>query len=213
MILEMSNTGGSGEDCHDLDILRRTKYAYLPDDLFDLFRLECSHRGLSLFGKNAVPVVKWNAAAKRKELEIIITIDQMRLLALRTGKYAGQTAPQWAGTDGVWKDCWVSDAYPVWAKVGVIRAGCQNPFFGVARWASYCQGKRGKNGEIKLSAWWKRMGAELLAIRAEMQALRRGFPEASHPSAVDRHVAIRTPNDEVGHVETEPDGRARAIMA
>jgi phage recombination protein Bet len=95
------------------------------------------------------------------------SIDGFRIIAQRSGQYAGQTAPYWCGDDGVWKDVWLSNTAPTAAKIGVYRTNFAEATWAVARWESYA---------VLNNPIWKKMPDVMLAKCAESLALRKAFP-------------------------------------
>lgn len=101
-----------------------------------------------------------------------VTIDGFRLVAERTGKYAGQRGPEWCGKDGSWRDVWLDDGPPMAARIGVLRHDFAEPVWSVALLREYQQ----TNKEGQPNSMWKKYPSVMLAKCAESLALRRAFP-------------------------------------
>ena len=146
-----------------VDLLKRTIAKEATADEFSWFAQVCQRTGLDPFARQ-VYLIK----AKSGDRAIVqVSIDGFRLIADRTGKYAGQLGPQWCGGDGVWSDVWLEDGPPAAARVGVLRRDWREPLWAVARWKSYA----------KQSPTWNAMPDLMIAKVAEALALRRAFPQ------------------------------------
>ena len=131
------------------------------DAQFRLFLEVCRYHGLNPFARQIYAVVRSG------QMTIQTSIDGYRLLAERSGKYAGQSGPQWCGDDGVWLDVWLKDTPPAAARIGVLRKDFSQPTWGVAKYKSYVQAT---------SPLWSKMPDVMLAKCAESLALRKAFP-------------------------------------
>ncbi len=101
------------------------------------------------------------------------TIDGFRVIAERSGQYAGQVGPFWCGDDGVWHDVWLDRTkMPTAAKVGILRHDFKEPVWGIALFEEYVQFK--KDGTP--NSMWTKMGANQIAKCAEALGLRKAFP-------------------------------------
>ncbi len=148
-----------------LSIIKATVARDTNNAEFRLFIEVCKYHNLNPFARQIYAVVR-NAGNDKRQLCIQTSIDGYRLLAERSGKYAGQTGPQWCGQDGEWKDVWLSDTPPAAARISVFRKDFTQPIWGVAKYKSYAQS----------TPIWAKMPDVMLAKCAESLALRKAFP-------------------------------------
>ena len=161
------------------------------------FLATCQRTGLDPFQRQIF------AVKRQGQMTVQIAIDGFRLIAERTGRYQGQTQPQWCGPDGIWTDVWLNPEPPAAAKVGVCKSGFLEPLIRVALWKEFAQITRDGNPV----AMWAKFPALMLAKCAESQALRAAFPaEMSGLYTVEE--MSQAIDVEAAVIETAPTGES-----
>ncbi len=142
-----------------VDLIKRTIAKGATDDELKLFLYQCEKRGLD-------PLSRQIYFQKRKtksgdQMTILTAIDGYRLIADRTGKYAGNDEPVFD-----------EEASPSKATSTVYKivGGVRCPFTATARWHQYYPGDA-------QGFMWNKMPHLMLGKCAEALALRKAFPE------------------------------------
>lgn len=164
-----------------IELIKKTVADGASDVELELFLYQAQRTGLDPLTRQIYAVFRWQKVQDKKtgawrqerRMTIQTAIDGFRLVAERTGKYAGQLGPLWCGPDGEWKDVWLGPSAPAAAKVGILRSDFREPLWAVADWKSYVQ----KNAQGVVTTMWQRMAPTMIAKCAEALGLRRAFPQ------------------------------------
>jgi phage recombination protein Bet len=202
----MSELAVSHLDSDRLDLLKRTICKGASTEELELFAAVCNRTGLDPFARQIYAVRRWDNRLGREIQQTQVSIDGFRLVAQRSGEYAGQTPVQWCGQDGQWRDIWLGEHIPAAARVGVYRRGFAEPCYAIALWSEYVQTK--KDGSP--TGMWSRMPTLMLAKCAEALALRKAFP-AELSGLYSEDEMGQADNDAQPTPKAIPEPKAKAV--
>lgn len=143
-----------------LELIKKTVAKGATDLELELFLHACKRTGLDPLMKQIYAIKRRDRASGGEVMAIQTGIDGYRLIADRTGHYAGSDEPQYVIAEDGWPDV---ASVTVYKMIG----GQRCPFSASARWKEYAQ---------DTSPMWKKMPFLMLGKCAEALALRKAFP-------------------------------------
>ena len=179
-----------------LDLIKRTIAVGATDDELMMFRWICHRTQLDPFMKQIYFVKRWDSKEGKEKGAIQVGIDGFRVVAERTGSYAGNDDATFEGElelTGPNKDKYIA---PEKAMVTVhkIVQGVRVPFTATARWKEYYPGD-------KQGFMWRTKPHIMLGKVAEALALRKAFPAVLSglyvEGELDRAATPQTKHDAV----------------
>lgn len=167
-----------------VELIKQTVAKGATDLELDLFLHACKRTGLDPLMKQIYAIKRWSAADNREVMSFQTGIDGYRLIADRTGKYAGSDEPVFRGEDN-------DETFTATVTVTKLVDGVPCKFSASARWKEYVQ----KNKQGQPTSMWQKMPFLMLGKCAEALALRKAFP--AELSGVYTH-------EEMMQADTEP---------
>jgi len=162
---------------HQSQIIRDAFANGASDEEFAVLMEIAKARSLNPMLRQIWFVKRWDSVKRREVWAPQISIDGLRSVAERSGRYGGQDEAEYEyGADGK-ISC---------AKVKVYKAGIARPFVGVAFWSEYVQTT--KDG--KVTSMWANKPHIMLGKCAESLALRKAFPEDTSGLYIPEEQAV-----------------------
>lgn len=151
-----------------------------PDEDLYYFMYVAKRTGLDPMVKQIYPVYRWDTRIGKEKMTIQVGIDGMRLVAERTGQYAGSDDAIFDAED---------QTHPNKATIVVYKVnkitGERMPITASARWTEYAQTDR----DGKIMGLWGKMPYLMLSKCAEALALRKAFPNELSGIYTDEEMA------------------------
>lgn len=187
-----------------LALIKRTVANGLTNDEFNMFVELCKRNRLDPFRGQASPVVFNAKNADKRRVALVVGIDGLRAIADRLDTYApSEDAPEYEIDENLKGPTNPLGIVKCTVYVNKLRAGRWFKTPGVAYWEEFApvtdewawcdqSGKRKPTGKKAVGGKWADMPRHMIAIAAERQALRKGWPDAFGDVYADEEVAKHT---------------------
>jgi phage recombination protein Bet len=149
-----------GIDDEKVELIKKTVAENATPDELKLFLYQASRTGLDPLARQIYFQKRYNKRRNKYEMTVITGIDGYRLVADRTGQYAGNDDPIFDSEENPRKA-----TVTVYKIIGNVRC----PFTASARWDQYYPGD-------EQGFMWRKMPHLMLGKCAEALALRKAFP-------------------------------------
>jgi phage recombination protein Bet len=144
-----------------LQVLKSTLCKDASDVEMQLFSQICKRTGLDPFARQ-IYMVK-----RQGQVTFQTSIDGFRIIAERSGVYAGQEDVVYFDREGNKYEIWTKEEPPYAARAGVIKKGFTHPIRAIAIYHEY----KPAQGDFM----WKKMPSLMIGKCAEALALRKAF--------------------------------------
>lgn len=179
-------------DRDKINLIKQTVARGATDQQLALFLHQAQRTGLDPLSRQIHCILRKNNRTGKNDMSIQVAIDGYRLIADRTGLYAG--SDDYLFNDGLtqYQHLTHDEQFPVTSTVTVYKivAGIRVPFTATAQWDAYYPGQN-------QGFMWRKMPYLMLGKCAEALALRKAFP------AELSGVYVREEMEQAGFVEVE----------
>jgi phage recombination protein Bet len=164
------------------------------------FLARCEALGLSPFRGEIIATYRAEGRSGEERMGVQTLIDGLRLIAERTGRYAGQLTPLFCGPEGEWTEVWGTEVPPHAAKARLQKliGGRLIVTEAVALFDEYAE-RFADSGRLKNQ--WAEMPTVMAAKCAEAQALRKAFPGAGGQLYIPEEIAHSLGSEESEQLE------------
>lgn len=194
----MNETALVPYQAEQINLIKQTVAKGVTDLELKLFLYQAQRTGLDPLSKQIHAIKRWNKGLNRDEMAIQTGIDGYRLIADRTGQYAGSDDPLFEESN---TGDLIKATVTVWKLVNGVRCA----FSASARWSEYYPGD-------KQGFMWHSKPFLMLGKCAEALALRKAFPQEL--SGVYTHEEMQQAGEVIeGKPEPKPDPKLEAKPA